>query len=228
MTHGTGFHIVYHMILFIQSDAHISGAIPCIPCCCCCCCYWHECVYMSPLLLRSFPLIFQNPIAPNIQPRNMNSNANGCHLLNELSIRHQNSTSNRFFLKTSFSFLFFSLLLPFWFISHCFWLVQVSTDVDLHWFVLELHITYIVRSFHLHAPRGMSACDSSSICKKHYLCLCTPLHSCWVFGMLLDYELFYYPKLFFLYIQIDWLINFFLFILIAHLVKYYFRWPSHL
>ncbi len=111
MTHGTGFHIVYHMILFIQSDAHISGAIPCIPCCCCCCCccccYWHECVYMSPLLLRSFPLIFQNPIAPNIQPRNMNSNAYGCHLLNELSIRHQNSTSNRFFLKTSFFNLFF-------------------------------------------------------------------------------------------------------------------------
>ncbi len=108
----------------------------------------------------------------------------GCRLLSELR-RRPKSILNRFLLKAPFSIAYFHLrLLLFLFLGLCLLLLLVSHDVDPVLFVLDLHIysrrgpsmyVYCVVCYHVIA--------SSPMCKKCWLCLCTPWHSCWWFRM---------------------------------------------
>ncbi len=96
---------------------------------------------------------------------------------------------------------FHSLLLLFWFIGPCLWLIHVSTDVDPVLFILDLDMKYTLRWYlYVCILCGLLSCDRSLVCKKCWLCLCT------TFTLLLmihgskcscTVSCRYYPKLFF-------------------------------
>ncbi len=72
----------------------------------------------------------------------------------------------------------------------------------LKWPYLRLFWTYIWNiqwrcSLYVCILCGLLLCDSSHMCKKCWLCFWTPLYSCWWFGMSMDCELSWLPKVFF-------------------------------
>ncbi len=78
------------------------------------------------------------------------------------------------------------------FVSGCFLCLLVSILFCLLWiYMWNIQWKW---SHYIHELCGWLSCDSSPMCKKYWLCLCTPLHSCWWFGMPLDYGLFLLPN----------------------------------
>ncbi len=78
-----------------------------------------------------------------------------------------------------------------WFIGLYLLLILISWYWSCFVCSILTYMKYTVElvCLHTYILYGLLSCDSSLTCKKCWLCLCTPLHSCWWFRTPLDYEL---------------------------------------